>query len=162
MSDMMRLLVRLFSIAFGFFLGCVAAALAYVFLARLIVPADFGRIDELELTVTLAIGVFGVASIFARAVLLPALTIIAVFEFMRLRDWLSHALAGAVLALAIAGLPYVSGYSTDTTDTLEPAMLIAIRTACAIIGASVYWLLTGRNAGRWLPSERAGPVESDT
>jgi hypothetical protein len=47
-----------------------------VFLARLVVPADFGRIDELELTVTLAVGILGVSSLFARALLLPAFAVI--------------------------------------------------------------------------------------
>ncbi|MBU4531864.1 MAG: hypothetical protein KUA43_17010 [Hoeflea sp.] len=148
MSDMLRLLMRMFAIAFGFFAGCLAAGLAYAFLARLVVPEDFGRFSDLELTVTLVVGVVGVASLFARAVLIPAFAIIAIFEFLRRRDWLSYALAGAVLALA-------SGVYLAGGTTAEPAQIIAIHTACAIIGASVYWLVTGRNAGRWLPSERA-------
>jgi len=145
---MLRLLMRMFAIAFGFFAGCLAAGLAYAFLARLVVPEDFGRFSDLELTVTLVVGVVGVASLFARAVLIPAFAIIAIFEFLRRRDWLSYALAGAVLALA-------SGVYLAGGTTAEPAQIIAIHTACAIIGASVYWLVTGRNAGRWLPSERA-------
>ena len=148
MSDILRLLVRMFAIVFGFFAGCIAAGLAYAFLARLVVPEDFGRFSDLEMTVTLVVGVLGVAGLFARAVLLPAFVLIAVFEFLRRRDWLSYALAGGALALA-AGV-YQMGASAA-----EPARMIAIHTACAIIGASVYWLLTGRSAGRWLPSERA-------
>lgn len=144
---MLRLLVRMFAIVFGFFAGCLAAGLAYAFLARLVVPEDFGRFSDLELTLTLVVGVAGVASLFARAVLLPAFAIIALFEFLRRRDWLSYALAGAVMALA-------SGVYLAGGTAAEPAQMIAINTACAIIGASVYWLLTGRNAGRWLPSER--------
>lgn len=145
----------MFAIAFGFFAGCLAAGLAYAFLARLVVPEDFGRFSELELTVTLVIGVFGVASLFARAALLPAFIIIAIFEFWRRRDWLSHALAGAAVALAAAGLPLATGVYQGGGAAVEPAQMIAIRTACAIIGASIYWLFAGRNAGRWLPSERA-------
>jgi hypothetical protein len=155
MSDILRLLLRMFAIAFGFFAGCLAAGLAYAFLARLVVPEDFGRIDDLELTVTLAVGVLGVASLFARAVLLPALIIIAIFEFWRRRDWLSHALAGTALALVATGLPAATGLYAGNGILLEPAQMIAIRTACAIIGASIYWLVTGRNAGRWLPTEQA-------
>lgn len=138
----------MFAIVFGFFAGCLAAGLAYAFLARLVVPEDFGRFSDLELTVTLVVGVVGVASLFARAVLLPAFAIIALFEFLRRRDWLSYALAGAALALA-------SGVYLAGGQAIEPAQIIAIHTACAIIGASVYWLVTGRSAGRWLPSERA-------
>lgn len=155
MRDMLRLLARMFSIAFGFLAGSLAAGLAYVFLARLIVPEDFGRINELELTVTLVIGIIGVSSLFARAALLPALAVIAAFEFLRRRDWLSHALAGGLLALAISGVPVFAQMASSGVETVEPAQLIAIRVACGIVGASVYWLLAGRNAGRWLPSERA-------
>lgn len=153
MSDILRLIVRMFAVALGFFSACLAAGLAYAFLARLVVPEDFGRFSELELTVTLVIGVFGVASLFARAVLLPAFAVIAVFEFWRRRDWLSYALAGGIIALAASGMPLTT--PTSTGAAAEPSWMLAIHTACGIIGASVYWLLTGRNAGRWLPSERA-------
>jgi hypothetical protein len=157
MSDILRLIVRMFAVALGFFAGCLAAGLAYAFLARLVVPEDFGRFSELELTVTLVIGVFGVASLFARAVLLPAFAVIAVFEFWRRRDWLSYALAGGIIALAASSLPLTT--ATTTGAAAEPSLMIAIHAACGIIGASIYWLFTGRNAGRWLPSERAAAVE---
>jgi hypothetical protein len=153
MSDILRLLVRMFAIAFSFFAGCLAAGLAYAFLARLVVPEDFGRFSELELTVTLVIGVFGVASLFARATLLPALLIIAIFEFWRRRDWLSYALAGGGIALATATVPLATG--SGAAMPVGSVHLIAIHVACGIIGASLYWLLAGRTAGRWLPSERA-------
>lgn len=156
MADIARLLFRFFAIGFGFFMGCLSAALAYIFLTRLVVPEDFGRFSDLELTVTLAVGVLGVGSLFARAVLLPAFLVIALFEFSRRRDWLSHALAAAMLALGIAGLPLFSGQTAGPAADIEPAYLIAVRVACAIIGATVYWMVTGRNAGRWLPSERNG------
>lgn len=159
MSDILRLLVRMFAIAFGFFAGCLAAGLAYAFLARLVVPDDFGRIDEVELTVTLVFGVIGVSSLFARAALLPALVIISAFEFLQRRDWLSHALAGGAIALVAAGLPLATGIYSGNGETVQPGQMIAIRTACGIIGASIYWLVAGRNAGRWLPSERATPTD---
>jgi len=154
MSDILRLLVRMFAIAFGFFTGCLGAGLAYAFLARLVVPEDFGRFSELEITVTLAIGVLGVASLFARAALLPAIIIIAIFEFWRRRDWLSYALAGGTIALAATSVPLAIRINAGTAASNEPAQLIAIHVACGIIGASIYWLFVGRNAGRWLPSER--------
>mgnify|MGYP003664109118 CR=1 FL=1 len=155
MSDILRLLVRMFAIAFGFFAGCLAAGLAYAFLARLVVPEDFGRFSELELTVTLVVGVLGVASLFARAALLPAFVIIAIFEFCRRRDWLSYALAGGGIALAATSVPLAMRINSGSTTTIEPAQMVAIHIACGIIGASIYWLLTGRNAGHWLPTERA-------
>ena len=162
MSDILRLLVRMFAIAFGFFVGCLAAGLAYAFLARIVVPDDFGRFSELELTVTLVIGVLGVASLFARAVLLPALVIIAIFEFWRRRDWLSYALAGGGIALAATGVPLAIRINSGSATSIEPVHLIAIHVACGIIGASIYWLFSGRNAGRWLPSERTKTSDIET
>jgi hypothetical protein len=160
MGDILRMLGRMFVIMFGFFASCLAAGASYVFLARLVVPADFGRIDELELTVTLAVGILGVSALFARAILLPALAAIAIFEFLRLRDWLSHAFASALLALAVAGLPMLSGNGA-TDATRDPAWMAAIIVACAIIGATFYWLISGRRAGRWLPSERAKTLKPE-
>lgn len=154
MSDILRLLIRMISITLGFFVGCLAAGLAYAFLARLVVPDDFGRFSELELTVTLVVGVFGVASLFARAVLLPAFAVIAIFEFWRRRDWLSYALAGAVIALMATAFPMATAINGATGAAIVPARMIAIHMACGIIGASIYWLFTGRGAGRWLPSEQ--------
>jgi hypothetical protein len=163
MSDVLRLIVRLFAIAFGFFAGCLAAGLAYAFLARLVVPEDFGRFSELELTVTLLIGVFGVASLFARAVLLPAFLLIAIFEFWRRRDWLSHALAGGGIALAASSLPIAATINSGAATVVEPSWQIAIHVTYGIIGGSIYWLFVGRNAGRWLPSERTPATHiSDT
>ncbi|SOE16874.1 hypothetical protein SAMN05877838_1759 [Hoeflea halophila] len=150
MSDLFRLIIRMFAITLGFFLGCLAAGLAYAFLARLIRPEDFGRFSDIELTVTLVIGVVGVASLFARAALLPAFILIAVFEFWRRRDWLSHALGGGAIALAAASMVF----ATQSAASAGSTRLIAVHVACGIIGASVYWLFVGRSAGRWLPSER--------
>lgn len=160
MSDILRLIARMFAVALGFFAGCLAAGLAYAFLARLVVPEDFGRFSELELTVTLVIGVFGVASLFARAVLLPAFAVIAIFEFWRRRDWLSYALAGGIIALTASSLPMAT--ATNSAAAAEPSWMLAIHAACGIIGASIYWLFTGRNAGRWLPSERAAATDPGT
>lgn len=156
----MPLFFRMFAIVLGFFAGCLAAGLSYVFLAKLVVPGDFGSLGELELTVTLVVGVVGVSSLFARAVLLPAMAIIAAFELLKLRDWLSHALAGGVLALALTSLPLLKTGVDAETASSDPAAMITIRLACAIIGASVYWLVTGRNAGRWLPSEHQANHDS--
>ncbi|MEQ8480256.1 MAG: hypothetical protein RIC18_06335 [Hoeflea sp.] len=160
MGDILRMLGRMFAIMFGFSAACLAAGASYVFLARLVVPADFGRVDELELTVTLAVGILGVSALFARAMLMPALAAIAIFEFMRLRDWLSQALASAGLALAVAGLPMLSGNGVSD-GARDPVWMAAIILACAIIGATFYWLLAGRNAGRWLPSERQKAESSE-
>jgi hypothetical protein len=103
------------------------------------------------------VGILGVSSLFARAVLLPAFAVIAVFEFWRLRDWLSHALAGGLLALA-------DGHPADWQQvspmqparrSIQPGWDIAIHSCLRHHRRHALLALAGRNAGRWLPSERA-------
>lgn len=154
MENFARLFLRLIAISIGFFLACIAAGVTYAFLARLIQPEDFGRYDEVEMTVTLIIGVLGVSSLFARAALLPALALIFLFEFLRLRDWLSHAIAGALMTLGLCSVALARGGNISVN-------MIAVLVTCGIVGASVYWLFTGCRAGRWLPSENAPPPQGD-
>jgi hypothetical protein len=141
------LLLRLIVIGFGFFLAALSAGIAWIFLTRLVVPEDFGQIGELELTVTLIVGTIGVSAVLARAAAIPAFLLIAVFEFTRRRDWLSHALAGAALAI-------VTNAASLAAGTPMPAGGIAAALACGMIAALVYWLVAGRTAGAWLPSAR--------
>ncbi|PWV98274.1 hypothetical protein DFR52_105255 [Hoeflea marina] len=150
MGNFARLFLRFIAIGVGFFVACIAAGTTYAFLARLIQPEDFGRYDEVEMTVTLIIGVLGVSSLFARAALVPALVLIFLFEFLRLRDWLSHAVAGALMTLALCAVPFAEGGDI-------PINMIAVLVTCGIVGASIYWLVTGCRAGRWLPSESPEP-----
>lgn len=153
MGNFARLFLRFIAIGIGFFLACIAAGVTYAFLARLIQPEDFGRYDEVEMTVTLIIGVLGVSSLFARAALLPALALIFLFEVLRLRDWLSHAIAGALMTLALCAVPFVEGGEVSVN-------MVAVLVTCGIVGASVYWLFTGCRAGRWLPSENPTPPQA--
>lgn len=147
MADFGRLILRFLAIAFGYFVAALFAGISYVFLTGIVRPEDFGAIDPAELTFTLIVSTIGVASIMGRAALLPALVIIAAFEFFKRRDWLSHALAGGVIGAGLGAGAYADGADFA-------ASRLAIHMACGIIAASVYWFLIGRNAGYWLPSER--------
>jgi len=146
MVSFARLFLRFFVILLGFSLASLAAGFTYAILTRLVRPEDFGAVSDIELTVTLMIGVVGISSLIARAALFPALMLIGVFEILRLRDWLSHALAGAGLALVL------SLSATGRGDAFAAA-LTAAHVACGIVAATVYWLVSGHRAGRWLPSE---------
>ena len=147
MTSFTRLFVRFIVIGFGFFFASLAAGIAYVFLARLVRPEDFGSVNDLELTLTLVFGTIGVASLMARAALAPALLGIALFEFLRLRDWLSHAIAGAVLGLGLSAASMVGGAPGMAAGGAQE---ITVHTLCGIFAALAYWLVAGRNAGKWL------------
>lgn len=149
-----RLFLRFIAIGFGFFAANLVGAIAYIFLARLVRPEDFGAVNDLELAVTLVFGTIGIAGLMARAALLPALASIMLFEFLRLRDWLSHAIAGALIGFALSIIRMAGGESIDTATMGE----VTIHTLCGIFAALAYWLVTGRNAGKWLGKVRRAAI----
>ncbi|MCL2714282.1 MAG: hypothetical protein FWD68_06780 [Alphaproteobacteria bacterium] len=74
----------------------------------------------------------------------PALILVAVFETLRIRNVLHHALAGAVIAvLGSLMLDPVIWVRTDS------AAVAATVLAAGISGGMVYWWMTGRRAGAW-------------
>lgn len=152
MENFLRLAMRLLAIAFGYFVACLVAALAFVFLTGLIRPEDFGRLGTGEMAFTLILGTFGTAAIFGRLALLPAFLIFGIFEFAKRRDWLSHVMAGAFLGVGF-GLIWMSSEGSEQSFSLAIAMV------CTMLAASAYWLVSGRYAGYWLPSERRKFIE---
>jgi len=147
MENFIRLAMRLLAIAFGYFIACLVAALAFVFLTGLIRPEDFGRLETGEMAFTLVVGTFGTAAIFGRLALLPAFLIFGIFEFAKRRDWLSHVLAGMFLGLGF-------GLISMANDNTGQVFGLAVAMVCTMLAGTAYWLVSGRYAGYWLPSER--------
>ncbi|MBW3096746.1 hypothetical protein [Pseudohoeflea coraliihabitans] len=147
-----RLLIRFIAIAFAYFISSLVASIAYIFLTGLVRPDDFLRFSSVEMTFTMIVGTFGVAALMGRAALLPALLIIALFEILRRRDWLSHVLGGALLGAGISAVTWIRAEEI-------PAMTLAVQIVCGMIAATIYWLIAGRRAGLWLPSARQQPPE---
>lgn len=78
--------------------------------------------------------------------LLPAIILILLAEIRGYRSSLFYALFGGVIGLASAGAAF------PFTDSREFAhmSLVVLATACAgIVGGFVYWLIAGRNAGKF-------------
>jgi hypothetical protein len=103
-------------------------------------------------------GVAFFGSVFTGAVgLLPIAILIALAEIFRARSLLINAAAGA--ALLVAGY-YGSGLAPpsyeESIDAAPPpiARQVQIAAAAGAVGGFVYWLIAGRNAGRW--RERGG------
>lgn len=151
MANFAGLFVRLIVIGIGFFLAALAAGIAYIFLSRLVIPADFGTVGELELTVTLIVGTLGVSAVMAQAVAIPAFVLIAILEFGRFRDWLAYALSGAAMAMAASAMPIATGAGFS-------ASAFAVNIACGMIAGLAYWAIAGRSAGAWLPAPRRNDV----
>ena len=104
-------------------------------------------------------GVAFVGSVFTGAIgLLPIIVLIVLAESFRIRSLLINAAAGA--ALLVAGY-YGSGLARpsyeESIDHPPPPIprQAEIAAAAGAAGGLVYWLIAGRNAGRW--RERGGP-----
>ena len=98
-------------------------------------------------------GVAFFGSVFTGAVgLLPLALLIVLAEAFKIRSLLINALAGA--ALLLAGY-YGSGLARpsyeESIDEPPPPISRAAEVAAAAgaVGGFVYWLIAGRNAGRW-------------
>jgi hypothetical protein len=80
---------------------------------------------------------------------LPALVLIAIAETFDIRSIFYYAIGGgAIGAFAFYG-SNISVALENTTD-MPPVMFgLQLAVAAGIIGGFVYWLVAGRNAGRW-------------
>ena len=137
----MALLGRMFVVLFAFLMACLVAAV--VLQVCILMPfwgtqPDFGG------------GIFqllvGFSFFFiALLALLPAIAVIAVAEAFRLRSVVFYAAAGGLLAFALGhGLGF-----TSMPPDLALAPLVEAFAASGIVAGLAYWLIAGRDAGRW-------------
>jgi hypothetical protein len=150
----MPLIGRLFVIFFAFCLACFVAG-AIVVLAILfpeISALDTGVIDPNALNIILGFGFIFVSG-FA---LLPAAIVVAITEAFYIRSVLAYAVGGAVVGLAC----YLGLVPFDP-DTLRFDGIVRrhleVMTGAGIVGGLIYWLIAGRNAGRWRQPRRVLP-----
>ncbi|MAZ83799.1 MAG: hypothetical protein CME90_09355 [Hoeflea sp.] len=153
MGSIGDLIIRFIAIGFGYLIACLGAGISYVFLSGLIRPEDFGRVPGVEITFTFIVGVIGVSAAFGRAALLPALLLIGVLELTARRDWLYFAIGGMLIG-ATTGAFAISNSVGEAV-----AWPLAVSAVAGAVGGSVYWLITGRSSGSWLPSERRRRAE---
>ena len=133
-----------------FFALIVAIMVAGITLAIGIIAPDWPWLDSdpFERVAFFVVSFFATSFIGATA-FVPALLLIAVAEVMRLRSLLYYAAAGAVVGLTSyfgSNVELRLENTTDVTPVFHPLQLAA---AAGIVGGLAYWLLAGRNAGRW-------------
>jgi hypothetical protein len=97
---------------------------------------------------------FFVAAFFATSfagtvAFLPAFLAVIVAEAFSLRSFLYYGTAGALIGLLGYFGSNISARLEDTTDITPVAHSLELVAAAGIVGGLVYWLLAGRNAGRW-------------
>jgi hypothetical protein len=145
----MSLLGRIFVIIFAVILASIAAGIAIA--VDLVGPQWHAGGDPGERVMFWGIAFIG--SVFTGAItILPLAICIAIAETFKIRSLLINTLAGAVLLLA--GY-YSSGLARpsyeESIDAPPPAISheAEIAAASGAVFGLVYWLIAGRNAGRW-------------
>ena len=142
----MALIGRLFVIAFAFLAACFVAGMIVV--SSILFPeiSDLGSglIDQGTIDVILGFGFIFVSG-FA---LLPAALIALITEAFSIRGVLAYTLGGAAVGLAC----YLGLVPFDPATFQFEGIVrrhIEIMTGAGIVGGLIYWLIAGRNAGRW-------------
>jgi hypothetical protein len=149
----MSLILRLVVIAFGFAASCLVAGAVIV--VALLFPElsalDNGVLDRNAINVLLGFG-FVFVSGFA---LLPALLIVLLTETFAIRSALAYAGGGALVGLAC----YLGLVPFDAEALRFDGIVqrhLEVMTGAGILAGFVYWVIAGRNAGRWR-ARRAAP-----
>jgi H+/Cl- antiporter ClcA len=143
----MSLLGRIFVIVFALI---VAIMIAGITLAIGIIAPDWAGIDSDPVERV----IFFVASFFATTLvgavaILPAVVVIVISEAARMRSFLYYALGGALVGLASYFGTDISERLENTTDVTPVGHTLQLAAAAGIVGGLAYWLIAGRNAGRW-------------
>jgi len=78
--------------------------------------------------------------------------VIVIAEAARLRNFLYYGVGGALVGLASYFGSDISVRLENTTDVTPVGHTLQLAAAAGIIGGLVYWVVAGRNAGRWRDS----------
>ncbi|MGJ5048138.1 hypothetical protein ACQR09_13790 [Bradyrhizobium oligotrophicum] len=142
----MALIGRLIVIAFAFLAACFLAGLIVV--TAILFPefSDLGNgpIDQGAFEVIIGFGFIFVSG-FA---LIPALLIALITEAFSIRSVLAYAIGGGVVGAAC----YLGLVPFDPETFRFEGIVrrhLEILTGAGIVGGLAYWLIAGRNAGRW-------------
>ncbi|MFN3547380.1 MAG: hypothetical protein ACK4U0_07800 [Mesorhizobium sp.] len=164
MSQILVLIGRLFAILVGYALAVLVAS---AFL-HLVWSSGIGwRGDESSQVVvgSLAISAGFLALMFANFAFVPAIVAIGLSEVLGWRDWLTYALAGAVVAVVVTA---AGRYGIDGGMFFEPpgpprpsrgvpggtSAFVEV-VAAGLVAGIAYWLIAGRGAGSWRRPPRA-------
>jgi len=151
----MILLGRIVVILLGMCLAALAAG-AVVVLAVLFPEWSelaLGPFDETGVGLVLAFGLIFVSGV----ALVPALIVVLITEAFGIRNALAYAAGGA-----LSGAACYLGLVPFDPDTLSFVGIIRrdleIMTGAGIVAGVVYWMVAGRNAGRWREAPPVPPV----
>jgi hypothetical protein len=143
----MSLIGRIFVI---FFALIAAIMVAGIVLSIGIVAPEWPWLDSdpLERVMFFTVSFFATSYVGATA-FVPALLLILFAEIARMRSVLYYGVAGAVVGLASYFGSDIELRLENTTDVAPAGHPLQLAAAAGIIGGLAYWLIAGRNAGRW-------------
>jgi hypothetical protein len=143
----MSLFGRIIVILVALVLAIMAAGIT---LAIGIIAPDWAGIDSdpVERLSFFIVSFFATSFVGAVAIL-PAMLLIVISEAARLRSFLFYGVGGALVGLASYYGSDISVRLENTTDVPPVANALQLAAAAGIIGGLVYWLIAGRNAGRY-------------
>jgi phosphotransferase system glucose/maltose/N-acetylglucosamine-specific IIC component len=138
---------RIIVIFFALIAAIVAAGVA---LAIGVVAPDWAGVDSDPFErISFFIVSFFATSFVGAVAFLPALVVIVIAEAARLRNFLYYGVGGALVGLASYYGSDISVRLENTTDVAPVGNALQLAAAAGIIGGLVYWVIAGRNAGRW-------------
>ena len=171
MSRVFLYLFRFAVIVLGFFAAALAAS-AFLHLLYLGAAGQGAQALAFEGMEPLALSVPLVALILANFAFLPALPVILIAELTGRRDWLFHALGGAVVTVLAVALSWSMdlsawrefGEGAPTTDSvLRDPQFVLLLLGAGMTGGIAYWLIAGRSAGLWrLSAVATTPGQSES
>ena len=150
----MALIGRLVVIAFAFLVACFVAGLVVV--TAILFPErsalGIAPIDQSAFQIVIGFGFIFVSG-FA---LIPAMLIALITEALSIRSVLAYAIGGGLVGAAcyLGLIPFdPETFRFDSIDHRQ----FEILSGAGILGGLVYWLIAGRNAGRWREPPPAFP-----
>ena len=143
----MSLFGRILVIVFALIVAIMAAGIT---LAIGIIAPDWAGVDSDPFErISFFIVSFFATSFVGAVAIFPALVVIVISEAARLRNFIYYGVGGALVGLASYYGSDVSMRLENTTDVAPVGNSLQLAAAAGIIGGLAYWLVAGRNAGRW-------------
>jgi hypothetical protein len=145
MNRVVAYLFRFAAIIAGF---AVASLAASAFLNVLMLGAlGFIGGETSQAAESLVFSVPFVALFVAYFAFIPSVFAILIGEILAKRDWLFHAMAGAVVSLVIIG--FMRGATETGNEAAVDTNFVLALIAAGMCGGIGYWLVAGRTAGNW-------------
>lgn len=143
----MSLFGRVIVIIFGFFIATIVAGVTLAI--GIVLPEWVSMESDPVERVIFFFAAFFATSFVGAVSILPAALLIVISEAARMRSFIYYAVAGALVALASYFGVDMSVQLENTTDVPPVANALQLAAAAGILGGLAYWLIAGRNAGRW-------------